>query len=161
VSEADQREVERFVLHEARLADEHRYAEWEALWTDDGVYWIPAGSDDADPRTQMSLIHDNRHRIATRIRQLETGRRHAQEPRSRLCRVVSNVVVVGPAGPDGADAEVTATFVLVESRERGDQLWAGRTTYRLRRIHGQLRLAGKKVVLVNNDRVLPTLAFLI
>ena len=34
-----------FLYREARLADEARYAEWEALWTDDGVYWVPATTD--------------------------------------------------------------------------------------------------------------------
>jgi hypothetical protein len=56
---------------------------------------------------------------------------------------------------------VEANFVLVESRERGREVWAGRYTYRLRLVEGELRLAYKKVALVDNARVLPTLAFLI
>ena len=41
-----------FLYREARLADEARYAEWLALWTDDGVYWVPATTDPAaDPRS--------------------------------------------------------------------------------------------------------------
>lgn len=154
----DLRSVEQFLYREARLADEHDYEGWESLWTDDAVYWVPAGGDDTDPMQQMSVIHDNRNRISTRIEQLKTGRRHAQVPPSRLRRVISNVEIVGT---EGADTVVGANFVLVESRERGNQLWAGRTTYRLRVVDGQLRLAYKKVVLVDNDRVLPTLAFLI
>src|SRR5262245_24274893 len=67
----DLRLVERFLYREARLADEHDYDGWEALWTDDGVYWVPANGDDTDPATAMSVIHDNRGRIATRIRQLD------------------------------------------------------------------------------------------
>lgn len=152
----DVRVVEQFLYREARLADEHRYDEWESLWTDDGLYWVPAGADDTDPMTQMSVVHDNRNRIATRIKQLKTGRRHAQIPHSRLRRVVSNVELM-----DGQDITVEANFVLVESRERGTQLWAGRYTYRLREVEGELRMAFKKVALVDNARVLPTLAFLI
>jgi hypothetical protein len=38
---------------------------------------------------------------------------------------------------------------------------AGRVTYKLRLVDGQLRLAGKQVLLVNRDQPLPTLAFLI
>lgn len=34
-------------------------------------------------------------------------------------------------------------------------------TYRLRRVDGELRLSYKKVVLVNKDKPLPTLGFLI
>ena len=92
------RAVEQFVYREARLCDEQRYDEWEALWTDDGVYWVPANGDDTDPTTQMSILFDNRSRIATRINQLQTGKRHAQSPPSRLCRIVSNVELLGRGG---------------------------------------------------------------
>lgn len=169
VVDFDIRTVERFLYREARLADEHRYEEWEALWTDDALYWVPAGSDDADPMTRMSVVHDNRNRIATRIKQLRTGRRHSQIPASRLRRVVSNVEVLDEAVGDeaggdeavGGDLVVEANFVLVESRERGTHVWAGRTTYRLRVVDGELRMSYKKVALVDNARVLPTMSFLI
>jgi 3-phenylpropionate/cinnamic acid dioxygenase small subunit len=152
------RDIEQFVYREARLADEHDYDAWEALWTDDAVYWVPYGGDDIDPERQMSIIYDNRSRIGTRIKQLKTGKRHAAEPRSRVRRLVSNVEVLGEQ--DG-DVLAGANFVVYESRERGITLWAGRSEYRLRRDGERLRLASKKVTLVDNDRPLPTLAFLI
>ena len=158
VEAVDLRTLEQFLYREARLADEHQFEAWEALWTDDGLYWVPAGADDIDPMTQMSVIYDNRRRISTRIAQLQTGKRYAQLPASRLRRTVSNVEVVAV---DGADPTVEANFVLVESRERGKEVWAGRYTYRLRLVDGELRMAYKKVALVDNARVLPTLAFLI
>lgn len=152
------REVEQFVYREARHADEHEYDAWEALWTDDAVYWVPAGGDLSDPGARMSVIYDNRSRISTRLNQLRTGRRHAQTPPSSLRRVVSNVEVLGR---DGGDVLVGANFVLAESRERGVQMWAGRVTYRLRLVDGELKMAAKQVLLVNRDQPLPTLAFLI
>ncbi|MDQ3945054.1 MAG: aromatic-ring-hydroxylating dioxygenase subunit beta [Actinomycetota bacterium] len=153
------REVEQFVYREARLADEGRYADWEALWADDAVYWVPANGDDTDPDRQMSIIYDNRSRIATRIKQLNTGKRHSQSPPSRLRRIVSNVELLGVDG--GGDVRVGANFVIYESRERGVTLWAGRSEFRLRRSDGGWRMAGKKVMLVDNDRALSTLAFLV
>ncbi len=54
------------------------------------VYWVPANGDDTDPTRQVSVLFDNRWRIATRIRQLESGKRHAQSPPSRLARLVDN-----------------------------------------------------------------------
>ncbi|MBN9758250.1 Benzoate 1,2-dioxygenase beta subunit [Pseudonocardia sp. Ae406_Ps2] len=156
----DLRTVEQFLYREARYADEHRYEDWEALWTPDALYWVPANDDDADRMTQMSIIHDNRNRIATRIRQYRTGRRHSQVPASRLRRVVSNVEILGTV-PGTGDTEVGANFVLVESRERGTQLWAGRYTYRLRVVDGELAMSYKKVALVDNARAIATLAFLV
>ena len=45
----DSRTIEAFLYREARLADENRYDEWLALWTDDARYWIPSNSYDYDP----------------------------------------------------------------------------------------------------------------
>lgn len=163
VPELDIRRIEQFLYREARLADEHDYNAWESLWTDDGLYWVPANGDDTDRMTQMSIIHDNRNRISTRIQQFNTGRRLSQVPASRLRRVVSNVEVLGVGAGAGENGDITveANFVLVESRERGKEVWAGRYTYRLRTVEGHLRMSYKKVALVDNARVIPTLSFLI
>lgn len=154
------REVEQFIYREARLADELDYDEWEALWTDDAIYWVPANGDDIDPTTQMSVLFDNRSRISTRIKQLQTGKRHSQNPPSRLRRLVSNVELLEPS-ESSEEIHAGANFIVYESRERGVTLWAGRSEYRLRRTDDGLRMAYKKVLLVNNDRPLSTMSFLI
>ena len=155
------REVEQFLFLESRLADEGDYDGWEALWTDDGIYWIPANGDDIDPTTQMSIIFDNRSRIALRVRQLKHERRHAQNPRSRLRRIVGNIEILEEPRRIDGDVVVGANFFVYESRERGTTIWGGRNEYRLRRVDGAWRLARKKVMLVDNERPLTTLAFLV
>jgi benzoate/toluate 1,2-dioxygenase beta subunit len=152
------REVEQFVYREARLQDELQYDEWEALWTDDAIYWVPANADDIDPTAQMSIIFDNRSRIRTRIKQLHTGKRHSQNPPSRLRRLIANIELLGT---DEDDLQVGGNVLVYESRERGVTLWAARIEWTLRRTEDGLRMARKKVMLVNNDRALNTLAFLI
>lgn len=150
-------EVDRFVYLEARLADEGHYDEWESLWTEDGVYWVPANDDRIDPQREMSIIFDNRSRIATRVKQLNTGKRHSQTPPSRVRRLISNIEQTEAGG----DIEVAANFIVYESRERGVTLWGGRVVYGLRRTEAGLRMARKTVLLANSDQPLPTLAFLI
>jgi 3-phenylpropionate/cinnamic acid dioxygenase small subunit len=159
--------AERFLYLEARLADEHDYDEWERLWTDDGLYWVPANGEGTDPTREMSVIYDNRRRIATRITQLKTGRRYAQTPPSRTRRLLSGIEF-GPAtlrfaGEPGSpsDTEVQANFLIAESRWSGMNLLAGRVTYHLRLVSGDIKMSFKKVVLINNDRPLPTMSFLI
>lgn len=159
VSDAEQREVTEFIYREARLADEARYADWEALWTDDAVYWVPR-AEGHDPNTHVSHIYDNRTRLATRVRQLATGYRYSQEPASPMRRLLSNVEITRT--DDGY--EVGSNFILTEivaQSTHAMRIWAGRSTHRLRRVDGALRLAFKKVVLVNGDEAIPTLAFLI
>ncbi|WP_285028854.1 aromatic-ring-hydroxylating dioxygenase subunit beta [Mycolicibacterium sp. lyk4-40-TYG-92] len=159
----DRDEVEQFLYREARLADESDYDAWEALWTDDALYWVPAGGADIDPVRQMSIIYDNRSRISTRLKQLRTGRRYAQAPRSHLRRLISNIEFLGgrPNSAGGVDLELGANFLALESRARGNELWGGRITYRLRRDGAELHLAYKKVVLVDNEKAIPTMSFLI
>jgi benzoate/toluate 1,2-dioxygenase beta subunit len=161
-SEAEHRAVADFLYLEARLADEARYAEWLELWTDDGVYWVPATTDPgADPERHLSHIYDNRARIETRVKLLQTGVRHSQEPASQMRRLVSNIEVEA-----AADGELVAgsNFVLAElavQARRELHWWAGRVTHRLRRVDGRLRMSRKTVVLVNAAEPLPNLAFLI
>ena len=162
ISDADYRAAVEFLYREARLADESRYAEWLALWTDDGVYWVPASSDpDADPDRQISHIYDNRSRVGTRVKLLETGQRPSQLPPSSMRRLISNVEVTAVGG---GDLMAESNFILVELSAQAKpetHLWAGRTTHRLRRVDGGLRMSYKKVVLVNAAEPLPNLSFLI
>ncbi|HMN80103.1 MAG TPA: aromatic-ring-hydroxylating dioxygenase subunit beta [Burkholderiaceae bacterium] len=151
-------EVTQFIYREARLQDEHQYDAWESLWTDDGVYWVPANGDDIDPEQKMSILYDNRSRIALRIRQYHTGKRYSQTPQSRLRRLVSNVEIIAD---DGTDIQAAANALVFESQARGDTLWASRNEYTLRRGGDGLRMARKKVMLVNNHSALYSMAFLI
>jgi 3-phenylpropionate/cinnamic acid dioxygenase small subunit len=151
-------DIEQFLYREARYADEHRYAEWESLWTDDGVYWIPANGDDIDPELQMSIIYDNRSRIGLRVRQLMTGKRHTQEPQSRLRRIVGNIEVLKA---EGRELHVACNTMIFESALRGDILWASKNEFVLRRDGDDFRIVRKKVALVNNDKAIFTLSFLV
>lgn len=151
-------DVTQFIYREARLQDDHEYDAWESLWTDDGVYWVPANGDGGDPEQVMSIIYDNRSRIALRIRQFHTGKRFSQTPRSRLRRLVSNIEVLRE---EGNEILVTANAMVFESQTRGDFTWASRNEYLLRRDADGLRMARKTVVLVNNSTALYSMAFLI
>lgn len=156
--DVDYERICQFIYLEARLQDTHQYDAWEALWTDDASYWVPVGGDHTDPDTQLSIIYDNRARIATRVRQLKSGARFAQAPRSNLARVVSNVEITGRTA-DAITAE--AAFLLHEQRSGRSRLWSGRTRYVLRVDGGEVRMAAKKVLLTNSTDDIPTLAFLI
>jgi benzoate/toluate 1,2-dioxygenase beta subunit len=151
-------EIEKFLIHEARLMDENRYHEWAALWTDDAIYWVPCNSDDVDPSREISLIYDNRARLDDRIARLESGTVLAQDPKPRMRRVLSNIDIEDVSG---ADIKVASNFVLVQARGGSQYLWAGRSEYRLRRENGGLKMAFKKVLLVNSDQEMPVLQFLI
>ncbi|MBI3993762.1 MAG: aromatic-ring-hydroxylating dioxygenase subunit beta [Candidatus Lambdaproteobacteria bacterium] len=163
VSETLRRELEAFLFLEARLADESRYAEWEALVTDDMHYWVPRGPADHDPAERLAYINDNRARLATRIRQLSTGHRWAQTPPSPMRRILGNIEVL-EARDEAGPYTVAANFVLFEvaAQSTGElRTWPGRATYRLRRSDGRLRMAQKIVELVTSQLPQSSMAFLL
>jgi 3-phenylpropionate/cinnamic acid dioxygenase small subunit len=149
--------VEQFLFLEARLQDTHAYDEWESLWTDDAIYWVPANGA-TDPETQMSIIYDNRSRIRVRVNQLKTGRHHTQTPRSGLVRIVSNVELVAHVGNE---IDVRANVFIFEDNLRGETMWAARNEYRLRKLGDDFKMVRKKVSLVNSHKPIFTLSFLV
>jgi 3-phenylpropionate/cinnamic acid dioxygenase small subunit len=149
-------EVVAFVFHESRLADEARYDEWEALWDEDALYWVPMAPD-ADPQRTVSYVYDNRSRIRSRVAQLKTGARHSQTPPSVMRRIVSNFEVVDV---ESDAVTVGSNFVLYEYRFT-QTTWAGRYLHRIRRTPEGLRLAAKTVHLVNAGGPIPTMSFLV
>jgi len=156
----EEREHAHILRHEARLADEALYDAWEALWTEDALYWVPRRPD-LDPAKEVSHIYDNRQRIGTRIRQLKSGFRYSQTPASPMRRVLSNIEIAR-AGAD--EYEVGANFMLMElaiQSTRNMNFWGGRVLYRLRRVDGKLRMVVKKILLVDADEPIANLAFLI
>lgn len=160
-----QAEIEAFIHREARLADEFQLDEWEALLTDDFHYWVPNGRLQGDPSAQLSYLNDNRVRVATRIRQLKTGKRLSQLPESPMRRVVSNVEVVQQGlGEAGDEVEVAANFVIYEvaAQSSGElRVWPGHVRYRLRAADGGFRMAAKWIELVTAELGQRNLTFLI
>jgi 3-phenylpropionate/cinnamic acid dioxygenase small subunit len=139
--------------------DESRYAEWERLWDDDAVYWVPARAEDYDPGRYVSIIYDDRDGIRTRVERLRSGLAYSQEPRSQVRRVISNIRLLSD---DGDVVEVGSNFAALEHRLGRWTQWAGRTEHRLRGgVVGGYRIARKKVVLVGCDADLPMLQFLL
>ncbi|MCW2756868.1 MAG: cbdB 2 [Nocardioidaceae bacterium] len=148
--------VAAFLFREARLADESRYDEWESLWDDDAIYWVPR-KDDADPERDVSFLYDNRARIRSRVAQLRSGRRHSQTPPSKMRRSLANIEIVDV---DGDLVHAAANFALYEHRHV-THVWAGRYQFTLRTAPDGLRLVRKTVLLINNEDAIRTIAFLL
>jgi 3-phenylpropionate/cinnamic acid dioxygenase small subunit len=151
------RALEQFLYHEARLMDEGRYAEWFELWGEDAIYWVPCNEDNIDPARHVSIIYDNRVRLAERIERLKSGSVLAVEPRPRMRRVISNIEVLA----EGPEIEVGSNFILGTIRWGEQQLWIGRSVHRVRPKGDSFEIARKTVLLINNDEPIPVLQFLI
>jgi 3-phenylpropionate/cinnamic acid dioxygenase small subunit len=96
--------------------------------------------------------------LVNRIKRLQSGAAWAQDPRSRLSRIVGNIEHE-PLGDD--ECVVRSTFQVTASRRGKIELVAGRNSHHLRRTDEGLRMVSKKVLLVDNDEVMGNLTFLI
>ena len=160
LSADDYHAITQFLYREARLLDAHAFVEWETLWTEDGVYWVPARHD-GDAAHDVALVHADRAGIARRVGRMKSNAMYSGDPRPQVARVIGNVEAQGA----GEDVQVHATFNLTEHRTRGPdtwlRTWAGRTEYRLRRVDGQWRMALKKVYLLGSDTEVPAMGFML
>jgi benzoate/toluate 1,2-dioxygenase beta subunit len=155
---ADRLAVERFLFHEARLMDDHRYDEWLALWSlDDATYWIPANADDIDPAQNVSIVYDRRGQLRNRMQRFKETL-WLKERAPRLKRIVGNVVI---ESEDAGEVRVSANFILAELHRGLQTIWAGTTTHLLMASADSFRIKSKKVVLLNNNEPLPNMLFLL
>src|SRR5262249_23664027 len=107
-------QVEDFLYHEAALLDEWKLDEWQTLLTDDATYYVPPNDKlDGDHRSTLFIIADDRERIRQRIIRFNDPNCHAEYPKSRTRRMVTNVRI---ASVEGDLVTVTANFVCYRFR---------------------------------------------
>jgi p-cumate 2,3-dioxygenase subunit beta len=107
-------EVEDFLYHEAALLDDWKLTEWQALLTDDAAYYVPPNDlPEGDHRTTLFLVADDRERIRQRIIRINDPNCHAEYPKSRTRRMISNVRILGV---EGDLVTVAANFVCYRYR---------------------------------------------
>jgi len=141
-------EIEQFLFREAWLLDHGRLAEWLALFTDDATYWIPLQASQADPMTTSSIVYDDRRLLEVRVRQFQHPRAHARVPAPRTVHQIGNVRILEPGDHD---VRAGSTLILVEYRRERQRVWGALVEHRLRRTADGLRIAAKRIDLVNSE----------
>lgn len=142
--------VAAFLHREARLLDERRFEEWQALFAADGVYWVPARAEQTDPLHEVSIFYDDPVMMAARIRRLRHPRMHAEIPPSRAVRSVTNIEVMAGAGEGLVEAR--SVLLMTEYRAGTQAAYHGRVTWRLTpAASGEFLIRLKRVDLVNAE----------
>ena len=150
-------EIEQFLYREARLLDTQRYEEWLDLWTEDATYWVPLEQGQGDPFETSSIIHDDRTLLELRVKQARHPRAHARLPLARTVHQVGNIMVLSE---ENSEIKVASTLQLVEFRSERQRVWGALVEHRLRRAADGLRIARKRVDLVNSEGALDGVAIL-
>jgi len=143
----DHRDLERFIYREAALLDDKRWDEWVELFADDGFYWVPLFPEQKDPLEHTSLFYEDRPLMKMRIDRLRHPRAFSQEPPTRTCHVVSNVMV---ESADDRECVVRTAFQLLEYRREEQRILGGIARYTLVVADDGFRIRLKRVDLVNS-----------
>jgi 3-phenylpropionate/cinnamic acid dioxygenase small subunit len=156
-------EIEEFLYDEAEMLDTRRFADWLDTLADDLVYFMPMtfnvkyGQHAARERTRidrdMSWFNEGKWTLGKRAEQILTGVHWAEEPLSRLCRLVTNVQVTGvTTDADGHDEiSVRSGFLIYQNRcEHEEYYFAGKRYDVVRRVDGRLKLARREIHLGQN-----------
>lgn len=158
--------LERFLYLEAELLDDHRFAEWLELFTDDAHYWLPtrmtrtirerdqevAGPDGA------AFFDDDKRFLAGRVRRLTSGLSWSEEPPSRTRRLITNIRGVTLSS---GEIEVRSNFHVLRSRlERHQDSFFGERTDLLRRTPDApgFHIARRRIVLDTTTLPAPSLS---
>ena len=166
-------EIADYLYREAELLDERRYREWLDLLADDVRYWMPMrrnvkyGDEEGEftrAGTDVNWFDEGKETLTRRVKQIETGIHWAEEPRSRLSHLVTNVQVQSaePSIADPQEVAVTCRFQIYRNRvETETDILVGRREDQLRRNGAGWLLARRKIILDQNVLLTKNLTFFI
>ncbi len=149
-----------FVVNEARLLDAKQYDAWNALFTDDAIYWIPAAPDQEDGLTHASHMYEDKLLRDLRIERFKSPRAYSQQPASRCHHLLQSPVV--QARDDAANRyQVRTEFHYTEAQGDEMQFFVGTVFHHLTMVDGALKMTLKRVNLLNCDAALPAVQLFI
>ena len=149
-----------FVVREARLLDEKRFDEWNALFTDDAFYWVPLTPGQADGLNFTSHLYEDKLLRELRIERLKSPRAFSQQPPSRCHHLLQN------PGIDVFDSKASryvlrTPFHYTECQRDELNMFVGVCFHHLTVVAGGLRMTLKRVDLINCDAALPAIQLFI
>ena len=149
-----------FVVRESRLLDAKQYEEWNALFTDDAFYWVPAAPDQEDGLNHCSHMYEDKLLRELRIERLKSPRAFSQQPPSR-CHHLLQVPTVEQFDEAGNAFVLRTEFHYTESQGDELQFYVGTFFHHLTLVDGALRITLKRVNLLNSDAALPAVQLFI
>jgi len=159
-ADVTERRLVDFVVREARLLDEKRYAEWNLLFTDDAYYWVPLTPDQPDGIEWTSHLYEDKLLREIRIERLKSPRAFSQQPPTRSHHLLQTPTVES-ADPATGTWIVRSEFHYTESQGDELQMFVGTCFHHLVIEHGSLKMKLKRVNLINSDAALPAVQLFI
>ena len=139
-----------FVYREASLLDEGRFDEWARSLRAARPLLDALEPGQTDPHLVTSLLYEDLFMLRLRVERLKGARTFSQKPPSRGHHLLQRPRIERFDPEEGGFALATA-FHYVETRRDEQDLYAGWVRHELEFVDGALRIALKRVDLVNCD----------
>lgn len=149
-----------FVVNEAQLLDTRQYDAWNALFAPEAIYWVPLSAEQPDGVQHVSHLYEDELLRRLRIERLRSPRAFSQQPPSR-CQHVLQTPVVEQFDLDAGCFATRTPFHYAEARDGEVTMLVGTARHRLVRHEGALKIALKRVDLLNADAPLPAVQLFI
>ena len=149
-------ELVRFVYREARLIDEKRLDDWYELFAEDALYWMPLVRGQTDPHSHTSLYCEDKFLLKVRIERLKNPLSHSQQQPS-FCQHVLQCPELVRRDSQRQEYALRTPFVYLETRLDEQIALGGVAHHDLRMQDGRLRIAVKRIELLNRDAALPSI----
>jgi 3-phenylpropionate/cinnamic acid dioxygenase small subunit len=142
-----QREVEQLLYAQAELLDAKQWQAWMDLFSDDGVYWMPARAEQTEWESSPSIFIEDKPMMEIRKGRVTHPNAWSQAPLWETNHLVSHVALE-EASKDRI--VVRSRFHLMELRRDSIRHFGGRYRHTLRRnADGQLKIQLQRVDLFN------------
>jgi benzoate/toluate 1,2-dioxygenase subunit beta len=142
-----QHQVEQFLYRQSELLDTKQWQAWIDLFTDDGVYWMPADPAHKHWDGVPSIFAEDRNLMSVRMKRVLHPDAWSQRPLWGTNHVVSNVVIEKSSPAD--EIVVRSRFHMMELRRDDVRHFAGSYRHHLRKINGDWRIKLQRVDMTN------------
>jgi ethylbenzene dioxygenase beta subunit len=154
--DAIRKDVESFLLLEARLLDMERWSEWLQLLTEDIHYWMPSVENrrrsdrlGAWEQGRGAYYDDSYEDLARRVARFRQTSAWAEDPPTRHVHLISSIEAFASDRAD--EFMVYSAFVNYRSRGEADNdLLIGRREDTLRMTASGLKLARRKIYITQS-----------
>jgi 3-phenylpropionate/cinnamic acid dioxygenase small subunit len=153
-------DINQFISHEVELLDNRRFDEWLELLDPSVVYFAPLArnvrrdaldTEFTEPG-QIAWFDEGIDTLRKRVAQINTGMHWAEEPASRVSRLITNVQVVeGGTQEDPDRSMVHSRFLIYQNRlETEVALFVGKRHDTLVRKEAGWRIARREIYVNQN-----------
>lgn len=149
--------IQDLLFLEAHLLDHKKWMAWLDLYTEDAVFWMPSWINESQtttqPETELNLLYlKGKSHLEDRVYRLQTEDSFASVPSARTVHLVSNVRLLTSLDNEW---DVQANWLVHSFGLHGAINRAGHYEYKLRLINDEVKIAFKKITMIDDKLIGP------